>query len=379
MFRKFFYSFILVLLITSTNFGCKGSVNDSTVKVMPDTSGLKLEKIKLPPGFKIELFARIENARSMTLGDSNTLFVGNRNGDKVFAVKFDQNSNAGKVYTLASGLNMPNGVAFANGDLYVAEVNRILKFSNIENNLDNPEYSIVYDKYPTNKHHGWKFIAFGPDGKLYVPVGAPCNVCEEEEIYSTITRINKDGTGFEIFAKGVRNTVGFDWHPVTKELWFTDNGRDLMGDDIPSDELNHAPNKGMHFGFPYVHQGEILDPEFGEGHSVKNYVKPKQKLGPHVAALGMRFYKGDMFPENYKNRIFIAQRGSWNRTVKIGYRIMMVELVGNEVLYYDVFADGWLENDLFWGRPVDVQELPDGSLLISDDYSGSIYRVTYEN
>ncbi|MBE2279479.1 MAG: sorbosone dehydrogenase family protein [Ignavibacteriaceae bacterium] len=315
----------------------------------------------------------------MTLGDSSTLFVGNRNGDKVFAVKFDDNFKAGRVYTLASGLNMPNGVAFADGDLYVAEVNRILKFSNIENTLENPEYSVIYDKYPTDKHHGWKFIAFGPDGKLYIPVGAPCNVCEAAEIYSTITRINKDGTGFEIFAKGVRNTVGFDWHPVTNELWFTDNGRDLMGEDIPSDELNHAPIKGMHFGFPYVHQGEILDPEFGKGYSVKNYVKPKQKLGPHVAALGMRFYKGNMFPENYKNRIFIAQRGSWNRTVKIGYRIMMVELVGNEVLYYDVFADGWLDNDLFWGRPVDVQELPDGSLLISDDYSGSIYRVTYKN
>jgi glucose/arabinose dehydrogenase len=237
----------------------------------------------------------------------------------------------------------------------------------------------VKDDYPTDRSHGWKFIAFGPDDKLYVPVGAPCNVCERDNpIYASITRINPDGSGFEIFAHGVRNTVGFSWHPQTKELWFTDNGRDMMGDDMPADELNHAPRKGMHFGFPYVHQGDVLDPEYGKGKRLEDYTPPAQKLGPHVASLGMRFYTGTIFPEEYRNQIFIAEHGSWNRSTPIGYRITLVKLKDGKVISYEPFVEGWLQGRSAWGRPVDVLVMPDGALLVSDDMAGVVYRITWK-
>jgi glucose/arabinose dehydrogenase len=346
-----------------------------------DPSSLPLHTIKLPRGFEISVFAgNIPNARSMTLSPNGTLFVGNRSGDKVYAVvDHNKDNKADEIHVIASGLNMPNGVAFRNGSLYVAEVNRILRFDNIEENLRTPPKPVVVnDSYPTDKWHGWKFIAFGPDDKLYVPVGAPCNVCErDDKRYASITRMNPDGSGVEVFAHGVRNTVGFTWHPETNELWFTDNGRDLMGDDVPPDELNHAPRKGMHFGFPYYHGKDVPDPEFGKKRKLNEFVPPVQELGPHVASLGMRFYTGTMFPEEYKHHIFIAEHGSWNRSTPIGYRITLVRLQGNKAVRYEVFAEGWLQGREAWGRPVDVLVMPDGALLVSDDKAGAIYRISY--
>lgn len=278
---------------------------------------------------------------------------------------------------------MPNGVAFKDGNLYIAEVNRILKIENIESKLDNPGTPlVVYDKYPTETHHGWKYIAFGPDGKLYVPVGAPCNICESKDsIYASITRINPDGSGIEIVHSGIRNTVGFDWHPDTKVLYFTDNGRDMMGDDVPECELNYAPKEKMHFGYPYCHQGDVADPEFGKNRKCDEFTPPAAKMGPHTAPLGMTFYTGNMFPAEYKNQIFIARHGSWNRSKKSGYDIIMASLnPDGTVKETKPFITGWLnpQNDDVWGRPVDFEILPDGSLLISDDYADVIYRVSYK-
>lgn len=357
------------------------------VSSIAQESRLPLHKLKLPPGFSISIYAEVPNARSLTLSPKGILFVGNRGGNRVYAVVDENKDGKGdKVFTIDSGLDSPNGVAFRNGSLFVAENSRILRYDDIENKLTNPPKPVVVKgDYPTDRSHGWKFIAFGPDDKLYVPVGAPCNVCQRENpIYSSITRINPDGSGFEIFAHGVRNTVGFAWHPQTKELWFTDNGRDMMGDDMPADELNHAPRKGLHFGFPFVHQGDVLDPEYGEGKRIADYVPPVQKLGPHVAALGMRFYTGKMFPEEYRNQIFIAEHGSWNRSTPIGYRVTVVKRrdvrqnVSKETaeMKYEVFAEGWLDGRRPWGRPVDVLVMPDGALLVSDDMAAVVYRIT---
>ncbi|MEK7254703.1 MAG: PQQ-dependent sugar dehydrogenase, partial [Bacteroidota bacterium] len=283
---------------------------------------------------------------------------------------------------IAQDLRQPNGVAFKDGDLYVAEISRILKFEDIENKLATPPQPVVvYDKYPTDGHHGWKYIAFGKDGKLYVPVGAPCNICESKnEIYATITRLNPDGTGFEIVQRGIRNTVGFAWHPITGDLWFTENGRDWFGDDKPADELNHARNDEMHFGYPYCHQGDLADDRFGKKHSCSEFTTPAQNLDPHVAALGMEFYTGKKFPEIYRNQVFIAEHGSWNRSKKIGYRVTLVTLDGERATSYEPFATGWLDEaaDQAWGRPVDLEHLPDGSLLVSDDFAGAIYRIDYQ-
>ena len=367
--RRIFFSSILLLSFT---FFCNS-----------DTHSERQSGVKLPPGFKIEIFAdNVPGARSMTLSPDGVLFVGTRDS-KVYAVlDTNKDDKADNVITIASGLKSPNGVTFRDGSLYVAEISKVWRYDNIEKNLQNlPEPVLINDHFPGDAHHGWKFIAFGPDGKLYVPVGAPCNIClrDDDKRYASIMRMNADGSDLEVFVHGIRNSVGFDWHPETNELWFTDNGRDMLGDDIPSDELNHAPEKGLHFGYPFVHQGDIPDPEFGEGVDLNKYVKPVQKLGPHVAALGMRFYTGNMFPEEYKNRIFIAQHGSWNRSQKIGYRVMCVKLNGNEVESYEAFAEGWLNGDSVSGRPVDVLVMPDGSLLVSDDFGGVIYRITYKN
>jgi glucose/arabinose dehydrogenase len=291
------------------------------------------------------------------------------------------------VVEIASGLRMPNGVAFHEGALYVAEVSRVLRYDGIEERLDDPpEPVVVIDDYPSDRHHGWKYIAFGPDGWLYVPVGAPCNICDSENpIYASITRVKPDGSGREIYAEGVRNTVGFTWHPETGDLWFTDNGRDNLGNDVPPDELNRATEKGQHFGFPYCHGGDIPDPQFGSGSGkadgvCSKYVAPAQNLGPHVAALGVKFYQGEMFPAEYRGDLFIAEHGSWNRDTPIGYRVMRVELDGHRATSYEVFAEGWLpgrdESDV-WGRPVDLLFLPDGSMLLSDDKAGAIYRIAY--
>jgi len=346
------------------------------------SKSLPLDKIVLPEGFTIDVYAEVNDARSMAMSPSGVIYVGNKDADKVYAIA-DTNGDfkADKRWVIASGLNMPNGVAFKDGDLYVAEVSKILKFPNIEADLGTPPQAIVLnDQYPTEAHHGWKYIAFGPDGKLYVPIGAPCNICEPDEIYASITRINDDGSGREIFAKGIRNTVGFTWHPVTNELWFTDNGRDMLGDDIPPCELNKAPQSGMHFGYPYCHGGDIVDPDFGSKRPCSDFTQPAQRLGAHVAPLGLKFYKGEMFPDKYKNNLFIAEHGSWNRSKKSGYKVSLVNVKNNaDAVSYDTFASGWLDEEKqeVWGRPVDVLLLEDGSMLISDDQASVIYRVSY--
>lgn len=364
----------------------KASGGSNKMDISSARAEVKLDLIKLPPGFKIEVWAAdVPNARSMAISDNGIIFVGNRQDKNVFAL-VDENGDgkADAKYILAEGLKMPNGVAYKDGDLYVAEVSRILRFKDIKNTLSNPSYEVVYDEYPTKTHHGWKFIAFGPDGMLYIPVGAPCNICEsDEEIFASITRLNVDTPGSkpEIIAHGVRNSVGFDWHPETNELWFTDNGRDMLGNDSPDCELNRVTAEGQHFGYPYWHAGTIKDPDFGsKGKVASAYVAPAAKLGAHVAPLGMRFYEGEMFPSTYKNQAIIAKHGSWNRTKKSGYEVMLAVLDGSgNVTGQEVFAGGWLDEATqeVWGRPVDVQELHDGSLLISDDMADCIYRVTF--
>ncbi len=342
----------------------------------------RLAEIRLPPGFRIAVYADVPNARSMALGAKGTLFVGTRDsgGGEVYAVLPGETAGGKRrVVAIARGLNSPNGVAFRDGALYVAEIGRILRYDGIEARLaDPPKPVVVNDSYPKDAHHGWKFIRFGPDGMLYVPVGAPCNVCERDDPrYASITRIRPDGSGFEVFASGVRNTVGFDWDPETKELWFTDNGRDWLGDDLPPDELNRAPRKGLHFGFPYVYGHNVPDPDFGERGKGHRFTAPELDLPAHVASLGMRFYTGAMFPPAYRNGIFIAEHGSWNRSTPVGYRVVFVRIAGNRAAGEEVFADGWLKEGRAWGRPVDVQVAPDGALLVSDDKAGLIYRISY--
>lgn len=347
------------------------------------SSKLPLETISLPKGFKIDIYAEVKDARSMAISPSGILYVGNKDDNRVYAVQdTDGDHKADKRWIIASGLNMPNGVAFKDGDLYVAEVSRILKYPSVESDLSNPPKAVVVnDDYPTETHHGWKYIAFGPDGKLYVPVGAPCNICDrKEEIYASITRINADGSGREIIARGIRNSVGFTWHPETGELWFTDNGRDELGNDRPPCELNRLAEEGSHFGYPYCHGGDISDPEFGKKRNCSEFTKPAQRLGPHVAPLGLKFYTGDMFPADYRGNVFIAEHGSWNRDKKIGYRVSMVKVSDNSsAVSYEPFATGWLDDakQEAWGRPVDVLLLKDGSMLVSDDKAGVIYRISY--
>jgi len=349
----------------------------------PPTGPLPLDALTLPAGFSIQVYsAEVPNARSLALGPKGVVFVSNRTEDKVYAlVDANADHQVDRVQVVASGLDTPNGIAYKDGTLFIAEVGRLLRIDGIDTKLDHPpEPKLVTDKFPKEKHHGWRFLRFGPDGLLYMPVGAPCNVCEREDpIFSTITRMKPDGTGLEVFAKGVRNSVGFDWHPQTKALWFTENGRDELGDDIPGDELNRADKAGLNFGFPYCHAGKFLDPAFGNGKSCTSYEAPALALGAHVAALGMRFNTGKMFPEKYRNALFLAEHGSWNRSHKSGYRVMVAQLDGDRVVSYEPFVKGWLneQSDDVSGRPTDVEWLDDGSLLISDDYRGAVYRVTY--
>jgi len=343
------------------------------------TPTLPLDKIKLPPGFSIKVFAiGVPNARQMALGSNGVIFAGSREAGNLYAiVDHSKDNRPAEVIKIAQGLNMPSGVAFRNGSLYVAEISRVIRYDGIESRLKNPPKPVVItDRFPTEQHHGWKFIAFGPDGMMYVPVGAPCNICRPDERHGVIDRMNADGSGLESFANGIRNSVGFDWHPVTKELWFTDNGVDGMGDNLPSDELNYAPRPGMNFGFPDCLAGTIPGPKFNQ-QPCNKFTPPAIALGPHVAAIGMRFYTGTMFPPEYRNQIFIAEHGSWNRSVPIGYRVTLVRLDGNKAVKYEPFAEGWLQGSKAWGRPADVLLMPDGSLLVSDDKADAIYRVTY--
>ncbi|MBA1362044.1 PQQ-dependent sugar dehydrogenase [Burkholderia gladioli] len=339
-----------------------------------------VERLKLPPGFHAEVFAAdVANAREMVWSPRGILYVGSTEGS-VHALTVRDGRVVAR-HVVASGLEMPVGVAWRDGALYISAISRILRLDGVDERLDQPPKPVVVtDKLPSERQHGWKFIAFGPDGKLYVPVGAPCNICEpDRDRYAMIGRMNADGSDYQRFARGVRNTVGFDWHPVTHELWFTDNGRDMLGDDVPDDELNRAPRAGLDFGYPYCHAGDVADPQYGKGHPCSGFTPPALKLGAHVAALGMRFYTGSMFPADYRNAIFIAEHGSWNRSSKSGYRVVRVSTgPDGGKPRMEVFAQGWLQpGEQVWGRPADVLPLPDGSLLISDDYANAIYRITY--
>ncbi len=391
--RPLFYCCCLLLISCNTFSPRKNKPVDApaTPPSTPKYTGkLPIDKIKLPPGFQIDVYVEgVENARSLCLSPQGTLFVGTREEGSVYALR-DTNGDfrADQIFTIAQKLNKPNGVAFRNGALYVAEVNRILRYDAIEKCIDAlargeaacPAPVTVYSQYPSDAHHGWKYIAFGPDGKLYVPVGAPCNNCESDSIFTTITRLDVDKAGAkpEILGTGIRNTVGFDWHPVSGELWFTENGRDMMGDDVPPCELNRMTKKGLHYGYPYCHGGNLADPEFGKKRPCSDFTPPVQNLGPHVAPLGMEFYTGKMFPNTYQNQVFIAEHGSWNRSKKIGYRISLVRLdAQGKSLGYSTFAEGWLQGGDVWGRPVDIEQLPDGSLLISDDDADAVYRIWY--
>ncbi len=348
-----------------------------------DTRPPQLDKLKVPAGFKVQVFKdNLANARSMVLSPSGILYVGTRTKGCVYAlVDKDKDGKADEVFVIAQKLNMPNGVAFRNGSLYVAEIHRVIRFDNIESHLKSPPAPVVVStNFPDKIHHGWKFIAFGPDDKLYVPVGAPCNVCMRNDPFAAISRLKPDGTEQEVFARGIRNTVGFDWHPITKQLWFTDNGRDNMNDTTPPDELNSAPQAGLHFGFPYFYGNNVPDPEFGSRAPANlKPVPPRLPFGAHVAALGMRFYTGKMFPPEYKNQIFVAQHGSWNSSKKVGYQVMCVKLDGDKVVSSTPFMTGFLQpGEQVIGRPADVLVMPDGALLVSDDDAGAIYRVSYQ-
>ena len=347
---------------------------------LPVFAALPVDRIKLPPGFHIEVLSDdVPSARAMSISPKGVLYIGSLDGH-VYALEL-RNGRVSARHVIAAGLETPAGVAWHDGALYVSAVSKIVRFDAIDTHLnDPPRPAVVIDTLPTEDAHGWKFIAFGPDGKLYVPQGAPCNIClKDRDRYGLIGRMDPDGSHYEVVARGVRNSVGFAWQPDTHELWFTDNGRDLLGDDVPSDKLNHAPRAGMDFGFPYCHGGDTPDPEFGKAHQCSAFTPPVVQLGAHVAALGMRFYRGDMFPPTYRDSIFIAEHGSWNRSKKVGYRVVRVTTGPNgSNAHQEVFAEGWLQpGDKVWGRPADVLPLPDGSLLISDDYAGAIYRVTY--
>jgi len=351
-------------------------------------AGVHLELLHAPPGFHVELLTdAVPNAREMALGrfvaGKGVLYVGSMQEGKVYAVELDA-GKAVAVHTIAARLELPIGLAWRDGSLYVTAVSRLLRFDAIDDHLDHPPSPVVVtDRLPGETHHGGKFIAFGPDGKLYVPVGAPCNICEPDARHGIIQRMNADGSGLETVARGVRNSVGFDWSPIDKTLWFTDNGRDMLGDDVPSDELNHVVRPGQDFGFPYCHQGDVADPEFGARHACSEFTAPAAKLGAHVASLGMRFYTGTQFPAAYRGNAFIAEHGSWNRSRKSGYAVARVVIdAKGRAATPEPFVEGWLQVDAsghesVWGRPADVLPLPDGSLLVSDDFAGAIYRISY--
>src|ERR1700726_91673 len=339
---------------------------------------LPIAKLKAAPGFNIEVYASgMANARSLALGDKGTVFVGSRLVDKVYAIVNKDGKR--EVKGLASGLYRPNGVAFHDGTLYIAELSKISKIEHVEDVLDNPpKPTVIYDNLPKDEAHGWKFIAVGPDNKLYVPVGQPGNNVLHDDAHGQIRRINLDGSGAEVVAYGVRNSVGFDWNPENKQMSFTDNGRDWMSEDVPEDELNRVTKVGEHFGAPYCLQGNISDPEFGWGRSCSEFTPPVGLMGPHAGTLGMRFYTGNMFPKSYKNAIIMARHGSWNRSKKFGGDVVVVKLnKDGTVKSTEPFITGFLDNNNYIGRPVAVMQMKEGSLLVSDDLNGAVDRITY--
>jgi len=342
-----------------------------------------LKKLQLPKGFSISIYAdNVPNARSLAVSDNGIVYVGTRQQGDVYALK-DSNGDgfADKRYVIANNLYMPNGVAYDSGDLYVAETNRIIRYKNIDQHLAKPpKADVIYSQLPSDKHHGWKYLAFGPDGKLYTAVGAPCNIClPEKPIYTSLVRLNKDGSEFEILARGIRNSVGFDWQPKTNKLFFTENGRDYLGDDLPPDELNLWSEKGQHFGYPYCHAGTIVDPMLAGKKKCEQFVAPVWKFKAHKAPLGMKFYTGNQFPQRFKNQLLVAQHGSWNRSKPHGYRIVLVKFKLGLPVSEQSFITGWLTKDeKVLGRPTDILQMADGSILISDDQLGVVYRVTYK-
>lgn len=347
-------------------------------------SQLYIEDLVVPDGFKITLFAKdVVNARQLALGDNGTVFVGSRKEGKVYAlVDHDNDGKADKQYLIDKDLNMPSGVAFKNGSLYVAAVDRVLRYDKIEKQLAKPpEPVIVVDNLPGDSHHGWKAIEFNTDGNLFIPVGVPCNICvSDDKRHGTILELNITTGQTTTYATGIRNSVGLAIHPTDKSLWFTDNGRDWLGDDSPPDEINRAHTSGLNFGFPYLHGKNTLDPDYGEQAEIEDYTVPAAELGAHVAPLGLTFYTGRTFPEKFHSNLIVTEHGSWNRSDKTGYRVILVQLNGSDVVSVEPFISGWLdkEEDVAWGRPVDVLTLPDGSLLISDDFANAIYRITYQ-
>jgi len=340
-----------------------------------------LSKLKMPPGFKAEIYADVPGARQMTLGTNGNVYVGTR-GKNVYAV-VDKNKDhkADQVITILDDLNVGNGVAMHKGNLYVAEQDRITRYAAPDFDLNLPfkqMREVIYDKLPNKFHHGWRYIAFGPDEKLYVTVGAPCNICAPEGIEASIIRMDPDGSAVETYAKGVRNSVGMDFQPGTNVLHFTDNGVDMMGNDIPHDELNAAPKKGMHFGFPFYAGGNARQKDWISKTAPKDVTFPVNEFQAHSANLGFKFYTGQQFPAEYQGDAIVAQHGSWNRDKPVGYQLMRIKYdAKHQVKSSEVFIDGWLNNGEVWGRPSDVLQLPDGSLLISDDYNGVIYRISY--
>ncbi|MEY4768451.1 MAG: hypothetical protein RL637_1090 [Pseudomonadota bacterium] len=373
-----FFKLILTGLI-GLNILIVNPINAAEIYQYPEV----LSKLHLPKGFSISIFAdQLTNARSLALGDEGIIYIGTRQEGKVYAVQ-DQNGDgiADKKWTIASDLYMPNGVAYKDGNLYVAQPHRIIRFDQIAKQLDHPPKPVViFNQLPSDSHHGWKYLRFGADQKLYSAVGAPCNSCESKaEIYTSLFRLNPDGSEFEILARGIRNTVGFDWQPQTQQLFFTENGRDELGDDIPADELNHWQKKGEHFGYPYCHNGTIADPEFGHKQTCQTFVAPVWSFKAHNAPLGIRFYQGQLFPAAYQQQLFVALHGSWNRSQPDGYRIDLIQFKNQQPIHQQVFIEGWLTKEgQVLGRPVDILLLPNGKLLISDDKLGVIYQVSYQ-
>jgi glucose/arabinose dehydrogenase len=354
----------------------------SLLTLTAHAKNLPLEQLQLPPGFSIRIYADVPNARQMALGDKNTVFVGSWRSGKVYAIVPDAESSTGtKVLTLAEDLDAPNGVAFYKGSLYVAEPTQVLRFDNIEAHLQNPPKPVIFStNLNKGDDHYWRVIGFGPDDKLYMGVGAPCNVClPKDPREASLIRMNPNGSQLEIYAKGIRNTVGFDWDPLTQKLWFTDNGADLMGDNLPPEKLNYAPTIGLHFGYPYYHGKDIPDPVYNKDLPKTPITPPTFALPAHVAPLGITFYTGTLFPKQYQNQIFLAEHGSWNRSLKAGYQVMFIKLSADRqhVESATPFVSGWLQGQTYWGRPVDTLVMPDGSLLISDDYAGVVYQVSY--
>lgn len=342
---------------------------------------IPINKVKLPKGFKAEIWSTGHpGGRAMARGDSGKVYLGTRGLGRVYEVTDSGASRSVRV--VVDKLTQPSGVAMHGGSLYVMAIDKVLRYDGIEKNPGvQPVDLTAKFNLPKEQHHNWKYIAFGPDNKLYVPFGAPCNICEPPPEYAQIRRYNADGSGMEVIARGVRNTQGFTWHPKTKELWFTDHGRDWMGDKGPEDELNRMTKVGLNFGYPYCHAKGVLDVDFKKAGGCKGVTLPVTTMGPHAAVMGVMFYTGSMFPKEYQNTMFVARKGSWNRTVKFGFDVVNVRPAANgKSAKVTPFMTGFLEDPKtakFWGRPAYVLQMPDGALLVSDEQLGAIYRVSY--